>query len=402
MTEQKIVKNRKPLVIDSPAFEEAIAHIALNADERRAGGDEEAPFESLKFVRESGLSIIQLPKLYGGVDAHIKEVIYVVTRLAEADPDVAHILRAHYGHIELLKRANTEPTEQFEQIAQGIIFGNAFTELSKNNVGTNIFETTLLPEGDVFHLNGTKYFSTGTLYADVVVVVAADKDGKPISASIPTSRKGVTIEDDWDGFGQRFTASGTTKFENVIVYPNEVTPVRNAKVPFNSFAQLYIHAVIVGILKRVVVDASTLVKSRKRTFSFAAAHKPNEDPQLLQVIGEIESLAFAAEAVLLKVAEVVDKASKEAIDGVVQYELSHEASLQASKAKVIIDQLALRAATLLFEVGGSSATRSSAQLDRHWRNIRTLASHNPTIYKARVIGDYVVNGTELPLKEIYF
>jgi hypothetical protein len=35
-------------------------------------------------------------------------------------------------------------------------------------------------------------------------------------------------------------------------------------------------------------------------------------------------------------------------------------------------------------------------LDRHWRNLRTLFSHNPTPYEARVIGDNFVNGRPLP------
>ena len=35
-------------------------------------------------------------------------------------------------------------------------------------------------------------------------------------------------------------------------------------------------------------------------------------------------------------------------------------------------------------------------LDRFWRNARTIASHNPLIYKEWIVGDYVVNGTEPP------
>jgi alkylation response protein AidB-like acyl-CoA dehydrogenase len=51
---------------------------------------------------------------------------------------------------------------------------------------------------------------------------------------------------------------------------------------------------------------------------------------------------------------------------------------------------------MLFDIGGSSAVKQSANLDRHWRNARTLASHNPTPYKARAVGDYLLNGTLLP------
>jgi hypothetical protein len=35
-------------------------------------------------------------------------------------------------------------------------------------------------------------------------------------------------------------------------------------------------------------------------------------------------------------------------------------------------------------------------LDRHWRNARTVSSHNPVIYKARIVGDWAINGTEPP------
>src|SRR5260221_12341374 len=40
-------------------------------------------------------------------------------------------------------------------------------------------------------------------------------------------------------------------------------------------------------------------------------------------------------------------------------------------------------------VAAPSLTRSC---DRHWRNARTVASHNPAIYRERAIGDYYLNG----------
>ena len=41
---------------------------------------------------------------------------------------------------------------------------------------------------------------------------------------------------------------------------------------------------------------------------------------------------------------------------------------------------------------GSSGVQRTPALDRHWRNARTLTSHNPRIYKERVIGDFYLNG----------
>jgi hypothetical protein len=45
---------------------------------------------------------------------------------------------------------------------------------------------------------------------------------------------------------------------------------------------------------------------------------------------------------------------------------------------------------------GASATQSVCNLDRHWRNVRTISTHNPTFLKASAIGDHVVNGTAFP------
>lgn len=394
--------NNGSVRIDSPAFYDLLKNISIDAEERRKAGDTVPPYDALNLARQSGLTAIQLPQQYGGSNANIREVLYVVSKVAQADPDVAHILRAHYLYVGQLLRQNTATESLLKNIQHGTIIGNAFTERSSNNVGHLKFETTLQKEGDHYRLNGTKYFSTGTLYADLVVVTATTEENQPVFVMIPTDRQGVEIQNDWDGIGQKFTASGTTKFSDVFVHIEEVLLVNEKSAPFNSFAQLYLQAVIVGILHNISTDAAELVKNRQRTFTFAAAEKPKDDPQLLQIIGEISSMAFAAQSILLTAAEVLDYAIIHAEDGIIDANLSHEASLRAAQAKVIIDELALKASTLLFEVGGASAVRQSAHLQRHWLNIRTLSSHNPTVYKSRAIGDYTVNDRWLPIQEIYF
>lgn len=55
--------------------------------------------------------------------------------------------------------------------------------------------------------------------------------------------------------------------------------------------------------------------------------------------------------------------------------------------------LVLEGATVLFDALGASATKKSHGLDRHWRNARTISSHNPRIYRERIVGDFAVNGT---------
>lgn len=394
----------EPVKVGSKELELLIAEIARDAEERRKTNSEARPFYAIELIKKSRLGALPLPLELGGGGASIHELFHVVIRLAEADPDVAHSLRFHYYQVfDFLRSPASELRDTWlKKVKDGALIGNAFTELSSYHVGNSVYKTLLSPDGEGYRLNGTKYFSTGTLYADGVYVTAATPEGTPISVLIPTDREGVIIEDDWDGIGQKLTGSGTTHFNNVFVNKNEVVVTNDDPTPFNSFLQLILHAVVAGILRNVVTDASALIKSRSRTFSFAAADKPAADPQLQQIVGQLSSTAFAAEAIVLAAADALDAAANSAVHGDIDYSLSHEASLQSAQAKVVVDQLALNAATLIFEVGGASATRQSAHLDRHWRNIRTITSHNPVVYKARTIGNYIVNDEELPLHEIYF
>lgn len=71
------------------------------------------------------------------------------------------------------------------------------------------------------------------------------------------------------------------------------------------------------------------------------------------------------------------------------------AELRTIALQSTVVEVALRATTTLFEVGGASATDRDRALDRHWRNARTLSSHNPVVFQQRVVGDHLVNGAPL-------
>jgi alkylation response protein AidB-like acyl-CoA dehydrogenase len=162
------------------------------------------------------------------------------------------------------------------------------------------------------------------------------------------------------------------------------------------FYQHWLNAVIAGNIQSVLDDAVALIQSRKRSFTHGSADLPKDDPVLLEVVGEIAANAAAAEAIVLETADALGAIGESVVDGVPSDDVIHEAALRASQAQVVIDELGLASANLLFDVGGASATRRGLNLDRHWRNIRTVASHNPARFKNRAIGALLVNGDRLP------
>jgi alkylation response protein AidB-like acyl-CoA dehydrogenase len=394
-----------PLTFGSPAMAELVARVAEGSAERDR--DRTLPFEVLKLVRQTKLGALRLPLTQGGGGSSLTEFFDVVIGLAEADPNVTHILRNHFAFVE--KALRSSPSDPYRSwlplVADGAVFSAGFSELGSSNAGQAKHQTNLQADGPDYILNGTKYYSTGALYADYIAVSAVDGDGASVTAIVPSTRSGVHLDDDWDGIGQRLTGTGTTRLIDVRVKPQEVIfHARHAGhlLPYQAtFPQLYLTAIIAGILRAVTNDAKALLRRRGRNYYHATAERPTEDPILHLLLGQIASNAYAAEAIVLNAAAALDRASASAVDGIPDEALVVEASLRAAKAKVVVDEIAIRTSAQIFDVGGASAAKQSHQLDRHWRNIRTLASHNPDSYKARAIGDHVLNGTVLPLGSFF-
>ncbi len=389
--------------LGSPELKALLAGIAQGASERDA--KRILPFEQVELVRRARLGALRVPKDEGGGGASLREVFATVIALGEADPNVAQILRNHFGFVERFCQPAPGGAHRrwARLVAGGEIVGLAMTELNNRSVGGVDFDTRLSPSGDGYVLNGTKYFSTGTLFADYVTVRAQDLAGRFVTVVIPVDREGVTRVDDWDGFGQRLTGTGSTIFENAAVawdeavFDDESRGLAYDRPYHGSFQQLFLTSIVAGIIRSAAADAAALVKRRARSFSFAPAEKPADDPILQQAVGEIASAAFAAEAAVLAAAEALDRAVESRVDGAPDLEAAHEGALAAAKAKVIVDELAIRSGSRIFDVGGASSTRRGANLDRHWRNARTLATHNPAAYKARGVGQHLISGERVPL-----
>jgi alkylation response protein AidB-like acyl-CoA dehydrogenase len=394
------------LDLRSPDLDALLNRIAEGASDRER--ERTLPFPEIDLIRKARLGALRLPAAAGGGGSSIRELFDIILRLGEADANVAHILRNHFSVVErLVRQPRTDQHREWQKaVADGAIIGLAATELETPKVGDVRPNTTLTPDGDDYLLNGTKYYSTGTLYSDYVLVRTADSSGANAATLIPVNREGIELLDDWDGLGQRLTATGTTHFRNVPVKRQEVVfdaPDAGYGIPYaNTFAQLFLTAINAGIARAILRDATALVQSRKRTFYFAPSEIPTDDPLLQQTIGQIASGAFAAETVVLAAAEALDIATDAFDAGAANAgEAAHRAALLSAKAKIVADEFAIRGGSLLFDVGGASATKKVTNFDRHWRNARTLSSHNPTTYKARSIGQYEISGTPLPAKGFF-
>jgi alkylation response protein AidB-like acyl-CoA dehydrogenase len=385
----------------SPALRQIYDVIAAGASARDA--DRVHPHDALTLLRQARFGALHLPVDVGGGGGTLRDVIEEAIYLAEADTNVAHIFRNHFTFVERFLVGSTDERRQSwrKTVLDGGIVGLATTELDRPQTGGAYpLKTTLVQDGDGFRLRGTKYYSTGSLYADLILIRATSAGGVGVTVVVPATRPGVELIDDWDGIGQRVTGTGTTNLHDVRVEAHEVIVDRDNPsylLPYTStIAQLFVTAVNAGIVRATLRDAKALLLGRGRNFYYAPSATASEDPILQEAVGRIAADSFATELVVLGAADQLVQAAEARHAGHPVDDLAHNAAVAAAKAKVIVDELTLRSATALFDVGGASAATRGKNLDRHWRNARTLSSHNPASYKAQALGAYELHGTRLP------
>jgi alkylation response protein AidB-like acyl-CoA dehydrogenase len=370
----------------------------LRQEDAAAERDRVLQYDAVERLRQAGVLGLRVPARYGGPGGSVRDVLTAVIRIAGGSSNVAQALRPHFGFSERLlsnRATEVERREWFPKIATGLVVGNAITDARGKTPGSA--DTTVLADDrGVLRLNGRKFYSTGTLYADVIAVSALDAAGRDLQAILPVDRDGVELFDDWDGFGQRTTASGGTRFTDVIVEPVEVTTISTGRHLGHSttFLQLYLAAVAAGIAAAVRADAVDYVQQRARPAAHSLADTAAADPFVLQAVGEIAAAAAAAKALVLTAADRIDELVDE--DRNADPDSLARVAVAVAEAQLIAERLTLTAAQRLFDTGGASATARSLNLDRHWRNVRTLATHSPLDYKAYAAGDFAVNGTAPP------
>jgi len=370
----------------------AIADGAVEREQSRT-----LAFDAVDLLRSVKFGALRVPKKYGGAGLSLVDTFELLIRLAEADSNLPQIIRAHFGFIEnrLHRQNENEKGRWFDLVASGVFFGAAMAELD-DKTGT----TTSLRRGESgWILDGTKYYSTGTIYADWIAAIAADGENR-YHVAVPTSAPGVERLDDWNGFGQRLTGSGTTHFRDVHVADDQILNVISTENPpgnayLTAYYQLFHLATFSGIARAILRDAREFVLPRTRTFGVPGKVSQKDDPLVQSVIGRLSSLSFSINALTRRVSEALASASVYWEQGIEDHPSYANAEIEAFQAQQIIVGQILEAATLLFEVGGASATSATRRLDRHWRNARVLASHNPAIQRVRELGDLVLNGTPL-------
>ncbi|MBK0062757.1 MULTISPECIES: acyl-CoA dehydrogenase family protein [unclassified Acinetobacter] len=369
---------------------------ALEREQRR-----QLPYEQIQWLKQASFGALRVPVAYGGAGVSLPQLFQLLTELAKADSNIVQALRGHFAFVEdrLVAHNTQQQNDWFERFVSGDIIGNAWTEVGAVQIGDVITRITQEEATGKLLVNGEKYYSTGSIFADWIDLFAYDDVSQQhVIAAIDRHASGVQIDDDWDGFGQKTTGSGTLRLQQVELPSVHIIPFDQRFKYQTAFYQVIHLATLSGIAQAAVETFSHEVRERKRIFSHANADLARHDPQVLQVIGQASAKAYASEAITQRTAEALQKAylSHFSESDIKEHQANIDAELESAQGQVVIADLVLDLTSKLFNALSASASSTTKQLDRFWRNARTVSSHNPLIYKEKAIGDWVVNQTELP------
>ena len=398
-------------VLSTPQAIDTATTLAAEFARGAAGRDRERelPHTELDRLSASGLLAITVPAEYGGADLPPSTVADVIRILATGDPNIAQIPHSHFVYVNLLRLAGSPEQVSYysSKLLRGARIANAQAE--RNGPTAADVATTLAPitggdEAGRFRIDGTKYYCTGSVFADILAVLTRLDDpnghtGLPDGqyiAFLPADTPGVRILDDWDALGQRTTASGTIEFDEVVVDPIQVmarASAVNAPTGYGAFAQLMHAAIDLGIARGALEAAAAFVRDKSRPWFEAGVTRAIDDPLLIQRFGELAVTVAAAEAAFGVAGVALDTVMRTGHSA----EQAARASLAVATAKTLADNASTEVSSALFELGGTRSTAADLNLGHFWRNARTHTVHDPIRWKYQHIGRALLHGTPPPL-----
>ncbi|OAL82805.1 SfnB family sulfur acquisition oxidoreductase [Acinetobacter sp. SFA] len=375
-----------------------VADFALSGRNQR-DQNRELPYAEVDLFSQKGLGGIRIPREFGGAFVSNKTLAQVFRIINKADSSLGQIPQ---NQIALLNMINIMGTQQqktfvFNEILHGKRLANGGPE--RNTKDTKTLNTQLSIEDGRYFVTGEKFYSTGSSFADWLAIKAIHPEGHVVLTLVERERQGVEVIDNWNGFGQRTTSSGTVKLDHVEVNPLLIFDERllaNQPNYRGAFSQLMQVAIDVGIAEAALEDTISAVK-QARPIIDSGLDKASFEHYTLQEVGKSIVLLDAAILLLDEAAEYLDELDqlKEA-----NAEQAALASIRVAEAKVYANDAALHISEKLLELGGSRASLQQHNYDQHWRNARVHTLHDPIRWKLHALGDYYLNNT-LPARHAW-
>ncbi|MRW90633.1 monooxygenase [Duganella sp. FT80W] len=369
---------------------ELAQRLATTANARDQAGGHAA--QEREWIRDSGLLTLSIPTAYGGQGAEWTTVYQVIRILARADSALAHLFGFHHlqlAGIQLYGSAQQQRRFLTQTVEQNLFWGNALNPLDKR---------TLATDADYgFQLDGVKSFSSGSVGSDWLTISAwHEPTQSALIGVVPTRQLGVSVQADWDAFGQKQTDSGNVHFNQVslpstqVLQAPGVTP--NAQASLRSqVAQLVMANLYLGIGEGAFEAARGYLAHEARPWFASGADAAGADPLVQHRFGQLWLKLRPASVLADQAAQELERVFR--LGAAVTAQQRGELAVSVAEAKVLAHRAGVEVSSEIFELTGARSTSSKYGFDRYWRNARVHTLHDPVDYKIRDLGRYALDGT---------
>jgi alkylation response protein AidB-like acyl-CoA dehydrogenase len=380
----------------------AIAHalaqrLGETAVERDQAGGHAA--REREWIRASGLLTLSIPAEFGGQGAGWPVVYQVIRILARADSALAHLFGFHHlqlAGIELYGSANQQRALLTETVERRLFWGNANNPLDTRTIARGAGSAG---GGSVsnYVIEGVKSFASGSVGSDWLTISAWDPNaGAALIGVLPTDQDGITVQPDWDAFGQRQTDSGNVHFDGVLLRPEHVLQAPGqAPTPQSTLrtqvSQLIMANLYLGIGEGAFEAARNYTLGQSRPWFASGVDAAGDDPLIQHRYGDLWLALRAAEVMADHAATRLETAYRQG--QLLTARTRGEVAVAVAEAKVLAHRAGLAVSSQMFELTGARATSARFGFDRYWRNVRVHTLHDPVDYKLRDLGRFALDGS---------
>ncbi len=345
------------------------------------------PRDIVARLGELGLLGVTVAPEWGGGGRDYLSYALAVEAIAQASATIAVIVAVNNSLVaEVLAQFGTEAQKQhwLRALASGRSVG-AFA-LSEENAGTDAAnqQTTAVPSGGGYRLDGLKIWVANAEAAKVAVVFAATQPGiggRGVSAFlVPLDAPGLTRRPRADSLGVRGLGCLDLALEGVEVGEDQMLgePGQGFRIAMWALdgGRVAIAAQALGVGRAALEEALAHAQHR-HTFG-----KPIASYQAVQwMLADMATELDAARMLMLKAAAAKDTQQR--------------ASLEAAMAKLYASEAAHRAADKAMQILASAGYSRGSRVERLFRDIRATEIYQGTSEVHRmVIAAHILAATE--------
>jgi alkylation response protein AidB-like acyl-CoA dehydrogenase len=215
------------------------------------------PLPVYSTFHDTGLANWWLAKEHGGLGLSLEDSVDIVSELSYGDAGAAFTMFISILGTTMVSLYGSDELKDRYLPALAASGGFCATLGSEQAAGSDLAQitTTAHRDGDSLVLNGRKYFSTNTAFAQFLVVVAssAEDPDEYLAVVVPADTAGITIVKRWDLLGLRASGTYEVAFDNCRVPADHLLAgpgLRLLEVALNT-SRILIATTAVGISRRI-------------------------------------------------------------------------------------------------------------------------------------------------------